>query len=321
MSDNSRIKQFIDLFTENAESVLGTITNEQVNFVFDSTNDFDLEAVTSEVFTPLVLLTVNFSGDFNFPIYLCLPAKAVAALSDLMLMGDGQVEYNEEEHNDAAQEMFNQVFGPVNTGLKEIGTDTTGTVGAVAATDLEAESAILAKTIAAKFTLNLIGDFHTVYMMLDAQGQEFVDRVFFGPDHELAGGDADMPAGGGIAASAPVKEQPDLPPVSVSKADFSSMPASSSKLVGNSVNVDLLMDIVLPISVELGKKTMRIKDILEMGQGSVIELDKLAGDFVDILVNGQKFAVGEIMVVDDNFAIRIVNLISREERIRSLGGV
>ena len=63
---------------------------------------------------------------------------------------------------------------------------------------------------------------------------------------------------------------------------------------------------------------MKIKEILELGQGSVVELDKIAGDFVDIMVNGKKFAVGEIMVVEENFAIRIVSLLSREDRIKSL---
>ena len=64
---------------------------------------------------------------------------------------------------------------------------------------------------------------------------------------------------------------------------------------------------------------MRIKDILDLGQGAIVELTKLAGDLVDLYINGKKFAVGEVMVVDENYAVRIVNLISREERIRSLG--
>jgi len=83
-------------------------------------------------------------------------------------------------------------------------------------------------------------------------------------------------------------------------------------------NLDLLLDVNLPISIELGRTTMRIKDILNLGPGSVVELKKLAGEPVDLLVNNKIVAKGEVVVVDENFGLRITSLLSPEERLRSL---
>ena len=83
-------------------------------------------------------------------------------------------------------------------------------------------------------------------------------------------------------------------------------------------SIDRLFDVILNISVELGRKQMQIKDILDLGPGKIIELDKLAGEPVDLLVNGKLLARGEVVVVDENFGVRITDLIDPKERIRSL---
>ena len=85
-------------------------------------------------------------------------------------------------------------------------------------------------------------------------------------------------------------------------------------------NIDLLLDVKLPITVELGRSSLRVKEILEFGPGSIIELNKSANEPVDLLVNGVLVARGEVVVVDDHFGVRLTSLISPEERIRSLGG-
>lgn len=80
-------------------------------------------------------------------------------------------------------------------------------------------------------------------------------------------------------------------------------------------NMDLLMDVSLEVSVELGRTTRKIKEILEFGPGSIIELNRLVGEPVDILVNGKFVATGEVVVIDENFGIRITDIINPEERI------
>ena len=87
---------------------------------------------------------------------------------------------------------------------------------------------------------------------------------------------------------------------------------------GSKDNVDRLMDVVLSLSVELGRKQMQIKEILDLGPGKIIELDKLAGEPVDLLVNGRMLAKGEVVVVDENFGVRITDLVTPKDRIRSL---
>jgi flagellar motor switch protein FliN/FliY len=80
-------------------------------------------------------------------------------------------------------------------------------------------------------------------------------------------------------------------------------------------NIGLLMDVPLQIAVELGRTTKKIREILEFGQGSIIELDKLAGEPVDILVNGKAIAKGEVVVIDESFGVRITDIIHPSKRI------
>jgi flagellar motor switch protein FliN/FliY len=83
-------------------------------------------------------------------------------------------------------------------------------------------------------------------------------------------------------------------------------------------DMDFLLDIPLEITVELGRTNMLIKDLLQLGQGSVVELEKIAGEPMEILVNGKLVARGEVVVVNEKFGIRLTDIISPTERIRQL---
>ena len=83
--------------------------------------------------------------------------------------------------------------------------------------------------------------------------------------------------------------------------------------------LDMLMDLSLQISIELGRTTMFIKDILDLQRGSVVEFEKLASEPVDILINGKKMAEGEVVVIEKHFGIRITSLVDASERIKNLG--
>lgn len=107
-----------------------------------------------------------------------------------------------------------------------------------------------------------------------------------------------------------LKRRPEVQPVQFSQIEGGGQRAQNS--------LDMLMDIKLPISVELGRTQMLVRDILDYGPGTVIELDKLAGDPVDILVNGRLVAQGEVVVVDDHFGVRVTILLSPADRVRSL---
>ncbi len=82
---------------------------------------------------------------------------------------------------------------------------------------------------------------------------------------------------------------------------------------------DLLLDVPLKVSVELGGTKLRIQELLDLGQGSILELDRMAGEPVDILVNGRAIALGEVVVVNERYAVRVVSVHSATERVESLG--
>ncbi len=98
-----------------------------------------------------------------------------------------------------------------------------------------------------------------------------------------------------------------------------SEPAPPKEKQGKASSMDLLLDIPLEITAELGRTRMIINDLLQLGQGSVIELNKLAGEPLEILVNQKLIARGEVVVVNEKFGIRLTDIISPLERIKQLG--
>jgi len=113
--------------------------------------------------------------------------------------------------------------------------------------------------------------------------------------------------------------QPQRPaqPVNVQQAQFASF---DTNVISQSEarNLNMLLDIPLQVTVELGRTKRSVKEILELSSGSIIELDKLAGEPVDILVNSRLIAKGEVVVIDENFGVRITDVLSQAERLNNL---
>ena len=108
-------------------------------------------------------------------------------------------------------------------------------------------------------------------------------------------------------------EQRPRNPISVQPAQFQAFDDGLS--AAEKKNIGLIMDLPLQVTVELGRTNKLIKDVLEFGTGSIIELDKLAGDPVDILVNGKAIAKGEVVVIDESFGVRITDIIHPSKRL------
>jgi flagellar motor switch protein FliN/FliY len=102
--------------------------------------------------------------------------------------------------------------------------------------------------------------------------------------------------------------------------EFSKKDASqeeqAARIEGIDPKLQLLLDLQLPVSIELGHTNMLIRDILRLGRGSVIEFDKLVSEPIDVLINGKKVAEGEVVVIDKHFGIRITTLIDPSERLK-----
>jgi flagellar motor switch protein FliN/FliY len=107
------------------------------------------------------------------------------------------------------------------------------------------------------------------------------------------------------------------PPANVQPVQFSSFDMGVPPQ-GNPQNLGMLLDIPLKVTVELGRTKKQIKDILDLSPGSIIELDKLAGEPVDILVNNKLIAKGEVVVIDENFGVRVTDILSQWDRIQKL---
>lgn len=106
-------------------------------------------------------------------------------------------------------------------------------------------------------------------------------------------------------------------PVNVRPIEFDEFEDEEVELSGEQLsNLELIMSVPLEISVEIGKAKRQIKDILEFKQGTIIELDKQAGAYVDIIVNGQLIAKGEVVVVNDNFGVRVVEIVKKDELLK-----
>lgn len=101
-------------------------------------------------------------------------------------------------------------------------------------------------------------------------------------------------------------------------AGLDNLDAAKSNIHSQLGDIDLILDIPVKMTVQLGKTKMAIKDLLSLSQGSVVPLDGLAGEPLDILINGYLIAQGEVVVVDDKYGIRITDIITPSERMRRL---
>ena len=118
---------------------------------------------------------------------------------------------------------------------------------------------------------------------------------------------------GGEVATAPAKA---ATPAQVTPASFAPLTPSVNGQAENDLN--MILDIPVQLTVELGRTKIPIKNILQLAQGSVVELDALAGEPMDVLVNGYLIAQGEVVVVNDKFGIRLTDIVTPSERMRRL---
>jgi len=186
------------------------------------------------------------------------------------------------------------------------------------------------------FRLSLGGEEHTLHALLPVDVAESVAASLGEQPEEPAPAPAIAqepiePAGARAASSALEAAERDEPEpaarrtgslkegsrAQVGQVSFRSLRSEAHR--AEAANLDLLLDVPLQVTVELGRTRMQIRDILELGKGSVVELDKLAGEPVEIFVNGKLIAKGEVVTIDENFGVKITDIVSRQERVSNLG--
>jgi flagellar motor switch protein FliN len=319
------LKKPLSLICEQISTVLLTVLGKEISVSIVKLGPADAGKLNAQFGADSVLIRVDLFQKVTGSLYFAYGKKDVAVLADLMMMGDGSAPY-EEDHKDAIVELTNQILGAV--------TSTFGTtyeaqvnVSTPAIEDFKADAAGLnpSDSVAVDLTMKVedIREIKFAIIMPNSTASDLVEVA--GKSGAQAGTAA--PAGGptasggeggdaagfdfGEAGGAPLQNfsQPSGKLANDKSAQFSS--------TGNP-QMDMLLDVTLQVAIELGRTEMSIKKILELGPGSIIELDRMAGEPVDLLVNDKVVAKGEVVVVDENFGIRIVKLVSSEERLKNL---
>ncbi|MBL6749014.1 MAG: flagellar motor switch protein FliN [Nevskia sp.] len=102
------------------------------------------------------------------------------------------------------------------------------------------------------------------------------------------------------------------------RASFQPLPNDGGKPTGGELNLDVLLDVAVSLSLEVGRARLPIRTLLQLNQGSVVELERAAGEPLDVYANGTLIAHGEVVVVNEKFGVRLIDVVSPAERIRKL---
>jgi len=120
------------------------------------------------------------------------------------------------------------------------------------------------------------------------------------------------------AAEEAAKAAPAAPAPEAKPASFDELTDTAKPQLNEDTNLEVILDIPVHVSMEIGRTRMPIRNLLQLNQGSVIELDRLAGEPMDVLVNGTLIAHGEVVVVNEKFGVRLTDIISPSERVKRL---
>jgi flagellar motor switch protein FliN/FliY len=108
---------------------------------------------------------------------------------------------------------------------------------------------------------------------------------------------------------------PDPKNAAVARAQFSDLAPNATGGGGQEVNLNLILDVAVTLALEVGRARMPVRELLQLSPGAVVELDRLAGEPLDVLVNGVRIARGEVVVVNEKFGIRLTDVVSASERM------
>lgn len=320
-----------------ASTALYQIINQKVNITTPVVTVTTLKEIKDTFDTPTVVLDVEYTKGIEGRNILIIKIEDAAVIANLMMGGDGTVETHElsEIEISAVSEAMNQMIGSAATSMATMFSRTVDISPPKSSLWKEKEQ-VLSEKISedekiVKISFNLtIGDLVDSHIMqiLPISTAKKIGAIMMGTEEQEAPSApaAAAPSAQSVPTPQPisqvvaekpiVEERRPVQPVEVHSAAFEPLqPPSNSPLPKN---IDLILDVPLNISVVLGRTKKSIREILELGTGSLIELEKLAEEPVEILVNGKQIAYGEVVVVDENFGVRITSIISNTERIKTL---
>lgn len=345
-AERDAIGEIANINMGTAATTLSTLLNNKVTITTPKVSYVTINEISAQYDKPCVFIHISYIDGISGNNVLILKEHDVKVITDLMMGGDGSNTDGEltELHLSAISEAMNQMMGSAATSLSsmldkkvDISPPTASVVDLNDSIDDVTVSNFLSdELVQVSFDMR-IGD------LVDSQimqlypfdfardlYQKFVGEVGIGqepvqPEPVVAPEPQQMPEqtasmlGMGMdmnmAAQQPqmqqaMPQQPYMMPtpnVNVQPAQFQPFNAGVSPLMQQE-NIDLIMDVPLEVTVELGRSNKSIKEILDFSPGTIIELNKLAGEPVDVLVNGKFVAKGEVVVIEENFGIRITEI-------------
>ena len=310
--DYDALRKAFELFNEQAGGTISTIFNKNTVFETLHCDRTDMIQVRQNLVPPVLLLTIPFKAGYDGALWCVISQNDAAHFADLMLMGDGKAAYS-DDHKDAIIELFGQIFGAYTAAVGgKIGNQVNVDRIQVSEIDINNPSVALDKT--------------DIVVVQGAVGEDDHWRMhFFIPDDLSAQimvtmgkgsrRDTTPTSGGGSGVEGGESEEAEASDGAFVETSFT---GDSVRASASHENIEMLLDVELDIYIELGRTNLSIKRILELAPGSIVELDRMAGEPVDLLVNDKVIAKGEVVVLDENFGVRIVSLVSAEDRIKSL---
>lgn len=281
--------EFIKLFENETIGTIEALIGEAPALELQEEQEL---SIISNIIPPIILVKITVSGAVDAQVMIALPANLAASLADLM-MGEEVSDREDvsEDDLDASKEIISNIFGAMGNTLsaqKEM------PVFSFSVDDIEFNNSDeevsledFNKMYIYKFN---VGQLSSRYMLI-------VDEAFsksISPDDDLGN---TLSGPGGISDDS-------LPNVEMSQDEMK--------------NIALIMDVKLPVRVRIGQKKMLLKDVLNMDIGSVIELNQLANDPLEILVDNHVIALGEVVIVDGNFGVQITSIGSKKDRLTQL---
>ncbi|MGP4040289.1 flagellar motor switch phosphatase FliY [Gracilibacillus sp. D59] len=337
-------------------TTLSTLLNQKVEITTPTIQVLHKGELEEEFPVPYVGIEVKYTEGFSGANLFILESKDAAIIADLMLGGNGDPETQDlnDIHLSAVQEAMNQMMGTAATSMSTVfnkKVDISPPITSVMdVTEEETQSLTPDDDVLIKVSFQLkIGtliDSKIMQLLPVTFAKELVDQLLNVPEESNHSTDPmDMKQEGNqnkesksVQNSQPIHQQASMQQTeanahphqpkqlgdqsaamnqevqAASFSNFEDVPLQQSE----KRNLDLLMDIPLQVTVELGRTKRTVKEILELSSGSIVELDKLAGEPVDILVNQKLIAKGEVVVIDENFGVRVTDIVSKEDRLKQL---
>lgn len=335
-----------------AATTLSTLLGHKVSITTPRVEAMSVEEITKEYPLPFIAVDVKYKEGIEGTNLLILKQRDVKVITNLMMGQGPEVEDGTEPlsdvHLSAIGEAMNQMIGSASTSLSEMFNRKID-INPPKAFELDLSSDRFDEYISedvniyAKISFSMkIGDFidseimqlipmsfakEMIEILLGDQHSEEVEAPKEeAPEPEKPKNEASTGSTRSQARAAAAYSQPAQPAekkkaeprekVNVQPAQFQSFDESATS--HEPENISLIRDVPLKVTVELGRTVKRIQDVLDFGPGTIIELDKLVGEPLDILVNGQYVAKGEVVVIDENYGIRVTDIVKPEKRIGKL---